>query len=227
MSMPTSTKELNKPIVAVFVSTRVIDKLKIQKSRRYFRIRKLVEANKTAKTTLYFFSYPDVDFQNLTVNGIYFNSVEKKWKQKKFPFPDVLYDRVKGKSRTKMRLNYIRQRFQKIGIKKINPLDHFDKWELYQLLEKNDKLRPHLPLTRNLESTEDLKILLEHSRCIYLKACKGSRGKQVMSVKKNSRDSYEYRFYSEEIVVGEVRDLYALFRVIHAFFLGRKVLVLC
>lgn len=225
MSETTIKKEFNKPIVAVFVSRRVINNLKNKNGKRYFRIRKLVEVNEIARTTLYFFAYQDVDFELLSIKGIYYDENQKKWVENIFPFPDVLYDRVKGKSRKRIKLNYVRNRFHKMGIKKINPLDYFDKWELYQLLDKNETLRPHLPLTRCLESTEDLKILLEKSRCIYLKACRGSRGKQVMSINKIAKDKYEYRFYSKYVVVGEVKDLYALFRVIHSFFHGKKVLV--
>lgn len=225
MSETTIKKELNKPVVAVFVSRRVINNLKSQKCNRYFRIKKLVDANVIAQTTLYFFTYQDVDFEHLRIKGIYYDYEKNTWAEKDFPFPDVLYDRVKGKSRRRAVLNNVREKFKEMGIKKINPLDYFDKWELYQLLEKNDSLRPHLPLTRCLESTEDLKILLKKSRHIYLKACRGSRGKQVMSINKISKNKYEYRFYSKYVVVGEVKDLYGLFRVIHSFFHGRKVLV--
>ena len=225
MNETTIKKELNKPVVAVFVSRRVINNLKSQKCNRYFRIKKLVDVNVIAQTTLYFFTYQDVDFEHLRIKGIYYDYDKNIWAEKDFPFPDVLYDRVKGKSRRRAVLNNVREKFKEMGIKKINPLDYFDKWELYQLLEKNDSLRPHLPLTRCLESTEDLKILLKKSRCIYLKACRGSRGKQVMSINKISKDRYEYRFYSKDVVVGEVSDLYALFRLIHSFFHGRKVLV--
>lgn len=226
MSETTLNKnQFKRPIVAVFVSRRVINKLKSKNNNRYFRLKKLNQVNKIAGTTLYLFSYKDVDFEHSKIKGIYFDEVEKIWKDKDFSFPDVLYDRVKGNLQTRKYFKIVRERFKELGIKKINPLDYFDKWELYKLLDKSDTLRPHLPITRLLESTDDLKIILEKSNSIYLKACRGSRGMQVMSITKISDNKYQYSFYSKQVVSGEVKDLYALFRVIHTFFKGKKVLV--
>ncbi|UNC92239.1 YheC/YheD family endospore coat-associated protein [Candidatus Contubernalis alkaliaceticus] len=225
MSETNLITELKRPIVAVFVSRRVINKLKNRKNNCYFRLKKLNQVNKIAGTTLYLFSYKDVDFEHCIIKGIYFDETEQIWKENDFPFPDVLYDRVKGNLQQRKNFKLVRERFKEMGIKKINPLDYFDKYELYKLIEKNDTLRPNLPITRLLESTTDLKFILEKSRSIYLKACRGSRGKQVMAITKISDTKYKYSFYSKQVVVGEVKDLYALFRVIHWFFQGKKVLV--
>jgi hypothetical protein len=41
--------------------------------KRYPRLKKLVEANKVANTTLNFFSCDDVDFPQRRIRGTYFN----------------------------------------------------------------------------------------------------------------------------------------------------------
>ncbi|PKM82109.1 MAG: hypothetical protein CVU88_03540 [Firmicutes bacterium HGW-Firmicutes-13] len=225
MSTTILKPEFRRPIIAVNVSPKLFNRLKNQEDKRYHRIKKLLRVNQTARSTLYFFCYQNVDFENSKISGVCFNENTKSWEIKDFPFPDVLYDRVRGKRKYQIELNSMRGKFDQMGIKKINSLHSFDKWDLYQVLEKNDLFRPHLPLTRLLESTDDLKIMLDKDEKIYLKARKGSRGMQVMSVTKAPKGKYEYRFYSKSVVVGRVNDLYGLFRVIHSFFKGKNVIV--
>lgn len=225
MKESTVKAEFKKPVVAVSTKKKTINNLIQQNDGPYFKIKKLVQVNRIAKTTLYLFSFQDVDLDHYLIKGVYYNTADEKWEQKNFPFPDVLYDRVRGNLLQKNQSDLVRSKFKEMGIKNINPLNYFNKWELYQLLEKSKVFRPHLPPTRLLESTDDLKFMMDKSRCIYLKTCRGSRGKQVMSITKLPNDRYKYRFYSTNIVVGKVKNLHALFRVIHAFFQGRKIII--
>ncbi|KIL40200.1 hypothetical protein SD70_15410 [Gordoniibacillus kamchatkensis] len=105
---------------------------------------KLAKLNKKAKTTLYFFSRHDVNFDRKRVKGRYYDLDKKSWKNKYFSFPDVLY--VRGASGTTA--GKLLKRFDKLGIPRVNPITQFNKGELYSVLKKDGNLSPHLPFTK-------------------------------------------------------------------------------
>lgn len=85
---------LNKPIIGVFVNNVFIRKLntKINKFRttlHYKRFIELAQANKEAKTTLYFFCEKYVNTVDCTIEGIFYNEVNEEWERREFPFPHV------------------------------------------------------------------------------------------------------------------------------------------
>jgi hypothetical protein len=213
-----------RPIVAVFLSQAIVSALKMQKNNT-FKVRQLVKANELAGTTLFFFSVNSVDFNHSKIRGVYFDVVKKVWAEKDFPFPDVLYDRVKGAKTLNITGDEIRRRFDNLGIKKINSRHYFDKWELHQLLERNDKLRKHLPETIIYNSETDLANMLSRYDKIYIKGRTGCRGKQVMSVTRLPEKGYEFRIFLSKIISGRVNDIQSLKRVVKSFLSGKNIIL--
>ncbi|MCL6443779.1 MAG: YheC/YheD family protein [Alicyclobacillus sp.] len=184
----------------------------------------LVKANKKARTTLYFFSTRGVDFDRKIVQGMWFNDAENRWKRGDFPFPDVLY--VRGGSGESVQR--IVQQFDRLGIRKINPITHFNKSELYHNLSRDNNVRAHLPYTRdfNLEDTRQLAAVLRNRKTIYIKACRGRRGLQVMRVTRLSSGTYEYSYsILGRLVRRKVTGLTRLQRALKSFFGNRAVIV--
>ena len=203
---------LHRPLVAVFLSQRAVSNLKTQQG--FFKATQLVKANRLADTTLYFFSVDSVNFKQSKIRGVYFDEKNKIWVEKDFPLPDVFYDRVKAVKTYQLTGDEVRRRFDQLGIKKINSRGEFNKWELYRLFHSDDKLSKHLPETKYFQNVNDLISMLERFDKVYLKGCKGSRGKQVLSIAKLPEGGYEVRSYVNRIVVKHIHDLHQLHRYI-------------
>ena len=214
---------LHRPLVAVFLSQRSISNLKTQQG--FFKVNQLVEANRLAGTTLYFFSVDSVNFRQLKIRGVYFDERKKIWVEKDFPLPDVFYDRVKTVKTYQLTGDEVRRRFDQLGIKKINSRGNFSKWELHRLLKSDDKLSKHIPETKYFQNTNDLISMLELFGKVYLKGCKGSRGKQVLSVATLPDGGYEVRSYVDKIVVRHIHGLHQLNRHISSYLSGKHVII--
>lgn len=215
--------DLYRPLVAVFLSQQAVSSLKTQKG--FFKADQLVKANRLAGTTLYFFSVDGVNFSQAKIRGVYFDERKKVWVEKDFPLPDVLYDRVKAVKSRQMTGDEVRRRFDQLGIKKINSRGGFNKWELYRLFQSDDKLSQHMPETKYYQSAYDLIPMLERFGKVYLKGCKGCRGKQVLSVAKLPQGGYEVRSYVHKIVVRQIDDINQLHRHIWTYLSGKHVII--
>jgi glutathione synthase/RimK-type ligase-like ATP-grasp enzyme len=111
------------------------------------------------------------------VQGYVFVRGLGQWIPVTAPLPDVFYNRIKS------RLEEKTDEFQRI----ISFLDHlripffnrsfFTKWELYESLQKNDKLRPHLPDTAQVHDTDDIQKMLRTYGSVYVKPNEGAKGK--------------------------------------------------
>jgi hypothetical protein len=214
---------LHRPLVAVFLSQRAISNLKTQHG--FFKATQLVKANRLADTTLYFFSVDSVNFKQSKVRGVYFDERNKIWVEKDFPLPDVFYDRVKAVKTYQLTGDEVRKRFDQLGIKKINSRGEFNKWELHQLFNSDDELSTHLPETKYFQNVNDLSSMLKRFEKVYLKGCKGSRGKQVLSVAKLPKGGYEVRSYMNTIGIKHFHDLHPLHRYISSYLRGKRAII--
>lgn len=210
---------IKRPIVGVILGNKQIPTKLIH---RYPRLKKLVEANKEANTTLIFFTHDDVDLHRKTVSGTYFNESEKVWERDLFPLPDVIY--VRGGSGSKIR--DLLEQFDELGIKRINPIHAFNKGELYEQLNHDDKVRPFLPQTENVEDMEEIKSMIRKLGKVYVKARRGRKGTKVMRIEKRARGNYVYSYsILGRLVRKQVNSMESLEQAVKGFFGDRKVIV--
>lgn len=225
MSVFTSKLICNRPIIGVFVGKNNKRKL-VNGNKTSIHLAKFIEsakANQEAKTTLYFFSDKDVDFERGTINGTYFNEKKTLWEEKEFPFPDVLYD--KGGGGTK-KSQYIREQLEKMGIKKINPQHYFNKWDVYQKLVKCKQIDSYLPLTIIYKSPNDLKMMFAKSNVVYLKSISGRFGREVIRVTKLTNGKYECSYFRRGVVyVQSGMKWKSLINVVILFFQRKEFVV--
>jgi hypothetical protein len=209
----------NRTIVGVILGNKHIP---THHMKRYPRLKKLVEANKEANTTLNFFSSDDVDFSQKRIRGTYFNNATKRWENKQFPFPDVIY--VRGGSGKE--IGDLLDKFDQMGIKRINPIHAFNKGDLYEQLNQDENLRPFLPSTENVENMDEIKSMIRKLGKVYVKARRGRKGTQVMRIEKQTNNSYLYSYsILGRLVRKKVIGLESLEKAINAFFGNKKVIV--
>jgi len=224
-----SANNYKRPIIAAFASNGYIRKLKEGDTdfKNYFRIDELFKANKIANTTLYFFSIHDVDFKNKRINGIYYDEQRKRWRQKYFPYPDVLYDRGGGYLASQKAINErIRNELDRMNVLKINPLYTFNKYDLFEKLKKFPAMRQYLPHTIHFNREEDLKEMLKISKTVYIKDVTGSNGKGVMRVRKLPNNRYEYSYNNVEgLTKRTVSSRKALMKAIDSYFSSKTKII--
>ncbi|WP_332634779.1 YheC/YheD family protein [Halalkalibacter flavus] len=219
---------MKRPIIGVFINNGVIRKLNNQNYNltSYFRLEMLANESIKAGTTLYFFSALDVNLKNSTIRGTYFNEYEGIWKKKKFPLPDILYDRSGGFLKSQRRkVKSIRRKFSKLGIKKVNSQGHFNKWRTYEVLKKVPELQPHLPQTKRCKDLIDLRSFMKNKEKIYIKGINGSRGRKIIRLKKNKDGSFELKYFINQLVVKHVQSLDDVYKFLRTFFKGKQFII--
>jgi hypothetical protein len=217
---------MEKPIIGVFINHSVIRKLKKQETNfdSYPRILELVKSSIEANKTLYFFSIRTFYFIKKQVLGTFYNSNTKRWEQKEFPLPDVLYNRRGGGGQSTNIANDIEKTILEHGAIKLNSQTYFDKWEVFQELSKYPVMK-YLPETVEYKNELDLFVFLfKHGRA-YLKGTRGGKGRWIFRVRKLQDGTYEYSYFNDEVVMGHALCWFDLITKINKFYGSRKFII--
>ena len=209
------------------VSKKSIDSL--VKQRDLTRLKGFIIANKKALTTLYFFSINDVELNHLKISGVYYNDENELLEKKLFPIPDVIFI----KSNDMKKLKDLSEIFQKRQSEQktilINYLNVFNKWDVYLNLSKFNDFKLHLPFTIIYQSPNDLRKMLTLNDNIYLKACIGGRGKQVIRISKIQKHKYKYKYvlsyYRSKLYREVVTGFNNLNRKVLDFYKNKKFII--
>lgn len=144
------------------------------------------------KSYLFAFSPRDVNWAQETVSGI----VAKTgggWVRKTFPLPDVIYNRLSSRKEEKTSgMEGFKDKFVLRGIPIFN-WSFFDKWDVYNLLEKDEAFK-YVPESRINPSPEQIKEMLDKHKFIYLKPTGGSLGIGIYRVTYNPKRGYFVRY---------------------------------
>ncbi len=209
-------------LIGIFIREETIQKLKNQNST--IKINNLIENGKDAQCTLYFFSMKDIDFSTLKIDGVYFNYAEKSWQQKTFPFPDVFYNRIAG-GLEKEDHKQLKDKLEELKIIRINARDEFDKWEVYQILNPNQRLHPNLPFTIQYTNPKDLKKMFQKSSVLYLKGRNGRQGKEIMRIQKEGKNGFLCSYFSATPIAYHINSLPDLIGSISNFFNDKPFII--
>lgn len=190
------------------------------------KLEMLNKANKQLKVTLYLFSLADIDYDNYMVEGNYFDHNKGRWLNKLFAFPDIIYIRDGMLDHQKKELQRFLRFIKATGSRKVNSQIAFNKWEVYQVLSSDSEIKPYLPETRLYRKHgSDLLPMLRRYGRVYLKACRGRQGEQVMQVTRLPDGSYEYRYFMGKLTFLKINRISSLFRAINHFFSGRDFII--
>lgn len=213
---------LKRPIIGVLVNNAVIRKLKHQNKnlKSYARLLELSKSSAEAGVTVYYFSVHNYDLKRGRMLGTYYDDKKEKWLQKEFPLPDVLYNRRAGGD-GHFRASRIEHVLDQRKVLKVNSKSYFNKWEVYRDLSKSSRVSKYLPYTKKYKDERDLSEFLEEYEEAYLKGERGGRGEWVLRVRKRSEGKYEYSYFTDRVVSGEVSSWHSLMRAVRKFFGNR------
>lgn len=172
------------PVIGIFTSS------KRRASRRPYaglteRFRRFILLAREMGAIAYVFTPKGIHWESKIIRGYTYlpRGKSARWVKGAFPFPDVVYNRVptrKAERRKSVRQARLRL-LAEPGLDLFNP-EFLDKWSVYEILRKDDALRPHLPVTVPCTRASELLPFLREHRRVYLKMADGSLGKGTVRV---------------------------------------------
>ncbi|MFE5318794.1 YheC/YheD family protein [Paenibacillus sp. NPDC056579] len=128
--------------------------------------------------------------------GYTYNSQTNKWRKELLPLPHVIYNRIPF--RKYELLPEVQQVLQACikhrKIRFFNPT-FFNKWTLFEWLNKSKNTQSLIPATQKLTTNADLESLLLKHPNLYLKPIRGKAGKGIMKVSRIYEKNAKARRY--------------------------------
>ncbi len=177
------------PVVGVMAETSRGTRRPFRKQTAFFQ--ELLEEATHCGILAYIFSPLDAIRQDGRIMG--YGLEHGRWRQRKYPLPDVVYPRHAGYSLLALRT---RRQLAAGGIPFINP-PLIGKWKTGRILQTFPEIVPYLPPTRQYRDIRQLEKALADWPGVYLKPVTGSQGKGILRVTKTGRD-YELAYQSGE-----------------------------
>ncbi|SDH39057.1 YheC/D like ATP-grasp [Alteribacillus persepolensis] len=186
------------PVIGVLCRNSVIKNLLFQKDS--LRTRSIQRAGEDINSDVYFFGSKDIQENEERVLGTYFHPLEKKWLQKYFRLPGVIF-RMGGQFKRTNIPAYFRSRPTVV----LNLFQSFDKLEQFRFLRKHPKLRACLPETKTLSlaNKKQLFSFIHKHRHVYVKAVFGFQSKHIMKISKRKKGVYQYKYYQSKMRTGK------------------------
>lgn len=138
-----------------------------------------------------FIAFKDIsiDWNNMMINGHYYDSESKKWKYGILPMPEVVFRRAFYTSEK------VVEELKRLTGNKVFNSTRFDKWDVHKILEKEPSFQNYLPETQEMTDSEILHNFIEKYNKIILKPARLSRGRGICFIHRigPSFGIYDYR----------------------------------
>jgi hypothetical protein len=155
-------------ILAAVKEKNLIKKLK--------RLKKQLSDYNLVKGVIMAFSVEGIHEGRVSISGYVYNPFEKKWIKGVYPYPNAIYKRMPLKKKL---LNHLKSQ---IGNKIFNEAI-ISKWRVYQLLAKEDELKPYLPYTKKYISPQEVLNLADSWQTVFLKPFNRSFGRGIYEIR--------------------------------------------
>ncbi|PFA62594.1 hypothetical protein CN378_20445 [Bacillus sp. AFS015802] len=122
-----------------------------------------------------------------SIGGIMYNHLLHKWVRCQFPVPSVIYNRVPSRhAEQNQSYEKLLHFIKKHKIPFFNP-HFFNKWEIYELLSKNEGIKTYLPRTAVVTDEESFTHFLGTHKKVYVKHALASQGKGIRLIEIDPR----------------------------------------
>jgi hypothetical protein len=154
----------------------------------------LIRAGREHGFIVYVLTVKQLKLSRMQLDGFYYDEGTDSWLQQKFPFPDLIYNRIplredEVQPEVKRKITAC---LHNPRVTLFNPA-FFNKWHLFQWLRKSRTTRPFIPTTRRMLTREGLgKMMIKH-RFLYLKPVSGKAGKGIMTIQLQPEKTLPYR----------------------------------
>lgn len=147
----------------------------------------LIRIGKERGVQVYVMTTSDFKLSGKHVPGYSYHPSTKSWTKQRMPLPHVVYNRIPyRKFELYPEVQQVIQTCLRHGqIHFFNPA-FFNKWNLFEWINKSQKTRPFIPVTERLSSSTELHKMLLAYPFLYLKPIRGKAGKGIMRVSRIS-----------------------------------------
>lgn len=130
---------------------------------------------------VYFITPQDVENNNGTLEGRYFQGT---WKKGIFPLPDVVYNRLTSrKLENKASVQQFFTTIKRNGSHIFNE-KYLDKTDVFEILKRQSSMKKYLPESHHLQSFSTLKSMMAKYKTVFIKPISGSLGKGIIRIQK-------------------------------------------
>lgn len=207
-----------RPIVGILVnSTRQFIE---QRSKRSFKL--LTKESEKINATLFVFSLKGVNFTTKRIKGFSLNTDNGLWTQKDFPYPDVFYNRTVTMDKKKYKP--LIESFKNDNVLFLNPNGRFNKWKIHKVLSKNQMIDKYLPHTV-IFSKENLRLMIDKYKKVYVKANSSGQGKHVVQVVKTPANEYQLRYFRKKLTTYKTYSLKKVRKKLNRLLDGKKAII--
>jgi glutathione synthase/RimK-type ligase-like ATP-grasp enzyme len=167
------------------------DKGTLRKSQQLEGLKRLVQVGQERKSICFLFGIDDVDMRAGTIRGFVLQG--DKWHKRVMPMPDVIYDQLVSrkierdpafKEKRKALSSRYGDRFFNDGF--------FDKWQVYEWLYEDQRMKAHLPHTQRHTSISSAISFINLHPVTFLKPLHGSLGLGISRFVKGKDGSIVY-----------------------------------
>jgi hypothetical protein len=149
----------------------------------HFNFIDLIRTGKELGAKVCVITAKDIKLGKPKIKSFVYNTETKNWSQKMIPLPCVIYNRIP--SRKDELQPDVQQAIQACmkhtKIRLFNP-SFFNKWTLFEWLNKAKATKKYIPATRKFTQLNELETMLRQHSLVYLKPARGKAGKGIMKV---------------------------------------------
>ncbi|PKM78031.1 MAG: hypothetical protein CVU90_04770 [Firmicutes bacterium HGW-Firmicutes-15] len=185
----------DKPLIAVLSTVRINPNSGFPTGREARIYKEKFAAAKQYGIRMFLFFVDDVNWINRTIKGFAFvTSTDNKghWVRKAFPFPDVVYNRIRYRKIEKQpKVKQLLKSFDNDPNIQLFNTRFLDKWEVHQSLINNPNTLKMVPPTR-LFSSINLKEFLDKYSEVFIKPRNNNAGRGIVKVICDTSNIYTY-----------------------------------
>lgn len=154
--------------------------------------RRLTLAGAQLGMAVFVFSPEWIDWQRRSVRGYFYDLSIRGWRQRRFPFPDIVYDRSFYRSMGQQR-KYRALLARLLAFPGVQLLSRAlpDKLEVYRMLSGEPRLSRMLPRTERYTGPRSLYAWLKDQGEALVKPQGGTHGKGVLHLRRTEHGTYE------------------------------------
>ncbi|WP_135549090.1 YheC/YheD family endospore coat-associated protein [Paenibacillus cymbidii] len=160
----------------------------------HFNFIDLIKKGRELGAFVYVLTAKDIKRRAHKWNGYVYNAETKSWTRQLLPLPHVMYNRIPTRKDEMLPEVQRKIRFclKQDSVRVFNPA-FFNKWTLFEWLNKSKATKKFIPATKRLTSPDDLESFLALHHDIYLKPVRGKAGKGIMKVQALPGQRLPYR----------------------------------
>lgn len=160
-----------------------------------------------------------IDWENMLVHGLYYESEMNKWKYGILPIPSAIFRRAFYTSQK------VVNKLRELTGDKVFNSTRFDKWDTYKMLKQDKDFKKYLPDTQELVAAENFYKFIEKYERIILKPAGLSRGRGICFIHRIGDDFGVYDYRNSDVSRFYILEKREIDKYLTDNFIGRNYVI--